>query len=590
MAFGPDGKTLVIASSDGQVRLRDVASGHPRGQPVEPGSPIVAVALSPDGKTILTASRDKTARLWDAATGRPLGQPMVHSDGVRAVAFSPDGKTILTGGSDKMARLWDADSGRPIGQPFEQPGEVWCVAFSPDGKTIFTGNRGKTAQLWDAHTGRPIGQPLVHSTQIYSVAFSPDGKTILTGGFDKTARLWDAATGGPIGPPMEHADYVMGVAFSPDGRTILTGCSDGMARLWDAATSQPIGPPMPCAPEQDWLRVAFSADGRFVLTSDLRTARRWDAPAPLPEDPPRLAAWIEAAAGMELDERGAIRVLDRDAWLERRRRLEQLGGPPPPDPVPRLDPILFGLEPAARGDSWKERGQWDRAEAAYAAAIRARPLNRSVRDALARLDAGRGHLDRAAATLAEAIRQMPDDAELRRQMGLARLGSGDRAGWRVATAALLDRFGETINPRTANQVARSCVVGPEPATDPGVPLRLAEVAVQGADESFKAEALRVLGAALYRAGRDDEAIRRLEEAMPLRGGTSVPLDWPFLAMAHHRLGHRDEARRWLDRLGERQPSTDPAQFWDELELRLLRSEAEAVVFYDPVFPDDPFER
>jgi hypothetical protein len=43
------------------------------------------------------------------------------------------------------------------------------------------------------------------------------------------------------------------------------------------------------------------------------------------------------------------------------------------------------------------------------------------------------------------------------------------------------------------------------------------------------------------------------------------------------LGHRDEARRWLDRLRNLQPSADPAQFWDELEIRLLRSEAEAVV-------------
>ena len=123
--------------------------------------------------------------------------------------------------------------------------------------------------------------------------------------------------------------------------------------------------------------MAFSPDGRFLLTSDVDDAARlWDAPAPLPDDLPRLAAWVEAATGLELDERGSIRVLDRDAWLERRRRLEQLGGPPPPDPAPRLDPILFGADPAARGDAWKERGLWDRAEAAYAEAARARPLNR----------------------------------------------------------------------------------------------------------------------------------------------------------------------------------------------------------------------
>ena len=35
--------------------------------------------------------------------------------------------------------------------------------------------------------------------------------------------------------------------------------------------------------------------------------RRWDAPAPLPDDVPRLTAWVEAATGLELDERGSIR-------------------------------------------------------------------------------------------------------------------------------------------------------------------------------------------------------------------------------------------------------------------------------------------
>ncbi len=61
-----------------------------------------------------------------------------------------------------------------------------------------------------------------------------------------------------------------------------------------------------------------------------------------------------------------------------------------------------------------------------------------------------------------------------------------------------------------------------------------------------------------------------------------------MAMAHHRLGHRDEATHWLEQLRNRQPSADPAQFWNELEIRLLRSEAEAVILYDSIFPPDPF--
>jgi len=47
-------------------------------------------------------------------------------------------------------------------------------------------------------------------------------------------------------------------------------------------------------------------------------------------------------------------------------------------------------------------------------------------------------------------------------------------------------------------------------------------------------------------------------------------------------------RRCLDRLQNHQPSADPNKFWDELEIRLLRSEAEALIPYDPIFPADPF--
>jgi tetratricopeptide (TPR) repeat protein len=318
--------------------------------------------------------------------------------------------------------------------------------------------------------------------------------------------------------------------------------------------------------------------------------RRWDAPAPLPEDVQRLTAWVEATTGLELDERGAIRPLDRSAWLERRSRLEQLGGPPPPDPAPRLDPILFGPDPGARADAWKERGQWDRAEAAYNEAIYARPQNIWPHDALVRLYIERCHLDRAVAAIAEAVRLIPDNDHLHQYRALVLLEAGDRAGWRRSNAAALDRFGGTMNPFMAHSVARACATGPEATADPGVPIRLAEISVGGLDAFNKPIALNTLAAALYRAGRYDEAIRRLEEAAQARGGASTPEDWAFLAMAHHRLGHRDQARRWLDRMREYQPSADPARFWAELEIRLLRSDAEAVILFDPVFPDNPFVR
>jgi hypothetical protein len=142
----------------------------------------------------------------------------------------------------------------------------------------------------------------------------------------------------------------------------------------------------------------------------------------------------------------------------------------------------------------------------------------------------------------------------------------------------------------ASIVAWLCALGPYTIPDSEVPVRLAEAAVESGSESFNASFLNILGAALYRAGRYDDAIRRLEEGMQGWGGVDLPDDWAFLAMAHHRLGHREAARRWLGRLRERPRDASPNSLYSDLEHRLLQSEAEAVILYDPVFPDDPFAR
>jgi hypothetical protein len=52
---------------------------------------------------------------------------------------------------------------------------------------------------------------------------------------------------------------------------------------------------------------------------------------------------------------------------------------------------------------------------------------------------------------------------------------------------------------------------------------------------------------VYRAGKPQEAVRELGEAVRLHGVDGSSWARLFLALAHQRLGHADQAKRWRDK-------------------------------------------
>jgi WD40 repeat protein len=120
---------------------------------------------------------------------------------------------------------------------------VTRLSFSPNGKVIETGSYQKTVMLWNVGTG-VLDRSLQASKGLTrSVSFSPDSRKIaVASDEDLAVRLWDTGTGRLqatlIHPsPYQYANGVENVAFSPDGRTLITS-SNRKVYLWDLATQQ----------------------------------------------------------------------------------------------------------------------------------------------------------------------------------------------------------------------------------------------------------------------------------------------------------------------------------------------------------------
>jgi WD40 repeat protein/Flp pilus assembly protein TadD len=567
-AFSPDGGRVVTTGYDGMARVWKVDGGEPALPPLKHPGCVWQASFSPDGRRLVTASADRTARLWDAATGKPLTAPLKHGQEVWQASFTPDGRHVITVGDDG-ARVWAAASGTPV-TPLLKALAGARVSLSPDGRRFVPNSEvSNYPRVWETTTGRPITSPLRYTSWVNRVSFSPDGRRVVTASQDGTARVWDAWTGEPITPFLRHHKALSHVCFSPDGRRLLTASTDKTARVWDAATGEPVTPPLV---QSHWVIAArFSPNGRQVLTAcGDGMIQTWDLGR---EDRPAsdLVLLARLLAGHQVHASGGLVPVESKAL---RRAWQRLHARYPRD---------FTADPG-HALAWHRR-EASRCEAAqdwFAAlwhldrVLPSKPKDGAIHASRGHAHAGLGDWPRAAADYARAIDLGANEDRVWRKYALVQLARGDTEGYRNTCATLLRLFARTTDPEVANNVAWTCVLTPQAVTDPTRPVRLAEKAV--ARRPRDANSLNTLGAALYRAGRYDAAVQRLTEAVAVQGQEGSIYDWLFLALAHERLGHAAEARKWCDQAVGWLRQAQPSLSWQQqIEVKALRREVEALV-------------
>lgn len=200
------------------------------------------------GDLLAFGSTDGNVRLWDVAQGKVV-RTLEAEASINSVALSNNTKYVVAGLAGNLGvQVWDIDSGHVVAHfqgPKGHSGPVMSVAFSPDDVYVFTGSLDKTVKVWLLNVSRGGNASLEsercvrtyegHEGFVTSVASM--ARWVLSGSADRKLSLWNPTTGtvemkldGHDPEPKKRA--VSSVDGNASRGLIVAGSTDMKACVW----------------------------------------------------------------------------------------------------------------------------------------------------------------------------------------------------------------------------------------------------------------------------------------------------------------------------------------------------------------------
>jgi WD40 repeat protein/serine/threonine protein kinase len=552
LAFSPESERLSSSSGDGTIKIWDVATGKNIGTLYGHQGVVSYVTFTPNGDQLVSGGWDGTIKVWDATINREAARLIGHDRIVRSVAFSPDGNHILTGSADGTAKIWRVrtlSETMTMTLPLQEAvgtARGARVEYSPDGKRIASFHSG-TVEVWDVTTGRVLMVLCKGQRGQQGLAFSPDGNYLAAGG-----KVWNAQNGTEVMTLYKAQERMECVAFSPDGKRIASVDFNGTLKVWDAGTAKEL---LAVRGDEDAYRqISFSPDGNQIVSAGTDgTIRIWDTNTGAEMMILRGHADIITSVKFSPDGKrivsgsrdGTAKLWNAATGMELLTLYAQWGVYSVAfSPDGRT--IAAGTQdgPVLLWESGAPAGGYEGRKAGAAATKLVDELHQRhgfYRDVIDQLQSD-AKLDAEVRGLAIEVARScrwEDGNKLREEaLELASLSDKDLSTYRMA-------LGKAEKAR-----------GWEP-NDPGI--------------------LNALGAAQYRLGSFEEALKTLAESAQMLSDAKEepdPVNAAFTAMTLHKIGRVEEAKGALERL--RELSKDE-QFAKDTDVQDLLAEAEKLI-------------
>jgi tetratricopeptide (TPR) repeat protein/Tol biopolymer transport system component len=544
MEWSPDGSLVAKASVDGRhtvVEILEAATGKSMQTFHTWLSKVAGMTWSPDGSRLVlwrsVSENEVGLEVWDI-NSRHVWR-WSRSRSINSIAWSPDGRELAFAGGGEQSDggtllfagwvyVLDASTGVVRLKVRHGDGRVYAtsVAWSPNGTRLASGNKIGLLILWDAASGKEVTRNEVHRDQIASLDWSPDGLRLASAATDGRVKVVDGESAEELLTFSGCNSRVSEVEWNPSGRELAAACSDGVIRIWDASRGY-----------------------EYVDSPDFQD---------------RLA---------KLQKQRAVALLRSGQWEQAIELYQECLKESPGD---------YGIWQTV-GWTYRRLGRSEDALACFSKAIEFMPSYGFAWTARADLYAESNQWGHAAHDFAKALELSAGEGKDHYRLALLQLMSDDANGYRNTCRSMTERFASTGELPIVEQLAWTYVLGPDASVKSNDLLESAQKLVNMAlVEERWADA--IVGAVLFRVGRHDDAVRWLDEFVhdpSPDNGYSPAYMWLFLSMAHQRLGHKTEARKWLNRavdhIDEELREVAAVPWNRRVTFELLREEAEKLL-------------